>query len=277
MPNRPPIVTEEPFIPGSAMASVALGAIAAHGDEVAVGPASDIHADELAFAASLAPARREAFLAGRWALRAALRQIAPHNVSSPLLQTGRGAPHLPQGWTGSISHKRTRAIALAAPSIGGRLGVDLEERPADTDPERPSIASRILTAAEREALEGLNPLAHREATLVRFAIKEAVYKAIDPFVQRYVRFTEVELDVADDGGTTVRLLLPEAAARAIHVQARWRFHRDGAKRASGRATLSAGATPPPLRAVPPRHRDSGSRVPHGTRAARAGPYIAASS
>jgi enterobactin synthetase component D len=107
--------------------------------------------------------------------------------------------------------------------LDGLVGVDLEERPTARDLERPSIASRVLTAAERDVIDGLELPSHREATLVRFAIKEAVYKAIDPYVGRYVRFTEVELDVSHDGQATVRLLLPEPAMQRVHVEARWRF------------------------------------------------------
>ncbi len=219
MPRRPAIVSDEPFAPRGALASVAIDEANDDGERSPV----DVHADEIALAANMAPVRRAAFLAGRQALRAALRRIAPLSDAHPLLQTGRGAPHLPDGWTGSISHKRTRAIALVAPSTGGLVGVDLEERPTARDAERPSIAPRILTAREREVLEGLHPHAHREATLVRFALKEAVYKAIDPYVARYVRFTEVELDVTDDGRATVHLLMPEAGMRTVHVEARWRF------------------------------------------------------
>ena len=72
-------------------------------------------------------------------------------------------------------------------------------------------------------MDGMDLLAHRESTLVRFAIKEAVYKAIDPYVGRYVRFTEVELEVADDGRAAVRLLLPEADMQRVQVEAHWRF------------------------------------------------------
>ena len=221
MPRHPAIVSEEPFVPSGALASVVIDDGA--NDDEAESHGADVHADELSLTAMMTPQRRGAFLAGRRALRAALHQIAPHSAEHPLLQTGRGAPRLPIGWTGSISHKRTRAIAVAAPSSGGLVGVDLEERPTPRDLERPSLASRILTTAERDAIEGLDLAAHRESTVVRFAIKEAVYKAIDPYVGRYVRFTEVEVDVSEDGQAAVRLLLPEPEMRQVHVEARWRF------------------------------------------------------
>lgn len=202
-----------PFPTASVVASVTVG-----------GPQEHVlHADERALVTAMPPERKATFVAGRHALRAALDAVAPQHRDTPLLRTARGAPHLPAGVTGSISHKRTRAIAIAAASAGELLGIDLEHRPTDADAHRPSIADRILTGFERDALRGLDALGHREATLLRFALKEAVYKAIDPYVKRYVRFTEVELDVQNDGSATVRLLLPELEVRDVIVESRWHF------------------------------------------------------
>ena len=250
MPLHRPRVVEEPFVPGGAFASVAVAVdvdtdvAAERAVDIAASPADlhpdDLHPDEHALALAMPAMRRAGFVAGRLALRAALRACAPHAADQPLLRTVRGGPQLPSGVTGSISHKRTRAIALAAPSIDTRtdartdarvhareyVGVDLEERPTARDLERPSIARRILTAYEQDVLAPLEPLAHREQTLLHFALKEAVYKAIDPLVHRYVQFTEVELDVAADGTAAVRLLLPEPIVRDLAVTAHWRF--DGA-------------------------------------------------
>ena len=189
-----------------------------------------LHSAEAALAMTMPAVRRAAFVAGRVALRAAIHAIAPGRddvpllLARPLLRTTRGAPTLPAGILGSISHKRTHALAIALVGHSGHVGVDLEERPNASDALRPSIAPRILTAREQDALSSLDPLAHRDATLLRFALKEAVYKAIDPIVERYVRFTEVEVDVHDDGRADVRLLLPEFAQQLWHVAARW--HRD---------------------------------------------------
>jgi enterobactin synthetase component D len=99
------------------------------------------------------------------------------------------------------------AAALVAADTGARIGLDLER----AAPSRVDIAPRILTARELAAL----PDRGRAVTL-RFAIKEAIYKAVDPFVRRYVGFTEVELDVRDDGSVLVSSALPVA------IEATWR-------------------------------------------------------
>jgi len=212
----PTAVLSNLFLPAGVFASVDIV------PDVMAPAARDLHVEEHALVASMPALRQATFVAGRQALRAAVRAVAPGQADAPLLRTRRGAPQMPEGIAGSISHKRTRAIAIAAPRSGGLLGIDLELRPVEADASRPSIADRILTSAERAALEGLDALAHREATLVRFALKEAVYKAIDPYVERYVRFTEVELDVRHDGTAIVRLLLPELSEDEVVVESRWR-------------------------------------------------------
>ena len=192
-----------------------------------------LHPEEAALAEAMPPARRATFVAGRLAMRAAmgftLAEGGPQAVFAPILRTARGAPVLPNVVAGSVSHKHDAALALMSargtlPSGASmHVGVDLEHRPTPRDVERPSIARRILTAPELDALSSLDadPLAQRERVILSFAIKEAVYKAIDPTVQRYVQFTEVALQFGDDGAVAVSLLLPELATGQIIVRAQY--------------------------------------------------------
>jgi len=188
-----------------------------------------LHPIEAAMARGLPSPRRATFVAGRQAMRNALRalpDVAPM-AGDAIRRTPRGAPALPHTLTGSITHKRTRAMAAVAPRVPGlhHLGLDLERRPLPADLDKPSIARKILTAREYAAIETLasDRLHQREQVLVHFALKEAVYKAIDPFVERYVRFTEVELQVTQPGDTSVTLLLPEMANGTTTVRATWHF------------------------------------------------------
>lgn len=208
---------------------------------------SRLHPQEWALAETLAPVRRLAFVAGRLAARAAMQHAAatastPRDtsgaVSNPashaVLRTARGAPAFPPGILGSISHTRRCAVALVrvdhAPDV--HLGVDIEALPdPDREQHRPDLAPRILTAHERRALpphrEGDRVTrAYLDAVRIRFSLKEAVYKAIDPWVQRHVRFQEVETTLHDDGTATVRALLPECAeggslARRLAITGWW--------------------------------------------------------
>jgi 4'-phosphopantetheinyl transferase EntD len=130
------------------------------------------------------------FQAGRRALCEALGEALEIGKSD------RGAPLVPRGH-GSIAHKagpdRVVAVAIAAPHL---VGIDIER----ALPPRQAIERRILTPGELTRLGK-----DRRQVALMFAIKEAIYKAIDPVVRRYVGFTEVEIDLE---ARTVMTALP---------------------------------------------------------------------
>ena len=174
-------------------------------------------------AGRLGEIRRRDFVIGRAALLAALAAAAAGGGGGEvaILPDERGAPVLPAGWTGSVSHKGALAAAIVAPAGGGWVGIDVER----AAPPRVDIARRILTPREEARL----PDRGRAVTL-RFAIKEAIYKAVAPHLRRYVGFTEVELELegegvsecggsgAGAGACTVAHALPLA------IEAAWREH-----------------------------------------------------
>lgn len=192
----------------------------AHGEVVLVELGEDVGAALAALPAAerehagrLSATRRREFVAGRAALHAAIGDHA-----TPILADDRGAPALPAGWVGSISHKISPhghpgavAAAIAAPAGDGWIGVDLER----AEPSRVDIARRVLTPRELAQLPepGRDPERGREVAL-RFAIKEAIYKAIDPHLRRYVGFTEVELELL---GGACRI----AHALPLAIEAAW--------------------------------------------------------
>jgi 4'-phosphopantetheinyl transferase EntD len=175
-----------------------------------------LHPDERVVADAMAPARRRDWIAGRAALRALFADAAV--APPPVAADDRGAPVTPPGWVASISHKRGLAAALLAPDAGWTIGVDLEV----AAPPRLDVASRVLTDGERAGLAGLaGDERGRRITLV-FAIKEAVYKAIDPVVRRFVGFREVEVALGEDGTCAVRAV--DATAIPVAIEAEWREH-----------------------------------------------------
>ncbi|MBE7451561.1 MAG: 4'-phosphopantetheinyl transferase superfamily protein [Kofleriaceae bacterium] len=183
-------------------------------DEAAL---AELHPDERARARALGPVRRREWVAGRRALRRALAAIEPDPAGAlapaPLLADERGRPLVPPGRVGSISHKRAVAVALAAAERGWTVGVDVEL----VAPRRIDVSARVLTPAERAAVPAAPGLARDRAVILAFALKEAIYKAIDPHLARYVGFQEVAVWPAPDGSVGVEPLAPWG----LTVEAAW--------------------------------------------------------
>lgn len=163
--------------------------------------------DERALCARWAPRRQATFAAGRVALRAALRAALPEAVvvaeGLVIGRDDRGAPvlpaTLPRGLRVSITHKDTIAGALVVTDADDDLtvGVDLElddGRPRDAID---ALARQVFLPAELARLPD-DDAARRRALFERFSLKEALYKALDPFLRRYIGFTEVTVDL-DEG------------------------------------------------------------------------------
>ena len=93
--------------------------------------------------------------------------------------------------------------ARAEPTARTTVGIDVEiPRAFRTD-----VTARVLTPDERAAVAAMDTSARDGEILFRFAAKEAIYKALDPWVQRLVSFQEAEI-VRDAGGRrAVRLAL----------------------------------------------------------------------
>ena len=194
---------------------------------VAVEDRDDDHPADRAAAAQRSPHRAREYLAGRRALRAAIAAVGGIADDAGLEADDRGAPVLPPGLVGSISHKRELAVALAARDEGWRVGVDLEQRG-----KRPfDIARRVMTPPELAAIAHLDG-AHRDHAVIRaFALKEAVYKAIDPFLRRYVGFLEVAVWPDEAGGATVE----GDPVRGLEVEAGWQLVGEGLVLCTARA------------------------------------------
>lgn len=182
--------------------------------------------EERAFLETLSLARRPTWLAGRIAMHKALQDLQLDAGS--ILASKRGAPELPEGASGSISHKETLAVALVARKEGGlSLGVDIEPipsiPPSPTDQgwdNRPDISSRIMTHEELSSLTAIPDGSRRHEVVLHFSIKEAIYKAINPLIGRYVSFQEATVLPHPDGSVDVTLALTKQEG-PFHAEARW--------------------------------------------------------
>jgi 4'-phosphopantetheinyl transferase EntD len=176
--------------------------------------------EERAYLDTLPPARKSSWLAGRIALHEALRDLGLDG--GPILCSTRGAPELPDGAIGSISHKQTLAVALAAHRRDGLcLGIDIEPVPAvEPGSRRPDISGRVMTCDELATLAAVPEPLRRRQVVLHFSLKEAIYKAINPLLGRYVSFQEATVLPADDGSVVVRLALKQGEGPFV-AEARW--------------------------------------------------------
>jgi len=189
--------------------------IPAGADEIAT-LAAALPGEERAFAMGLAPARQRTWVGGRAALRQALAR-AGIDVPGPVLPDDRGAPRLPSGFSASISHKEGLAAALVARVAGAKVGVDVENDVAGKE----DIARRVLADDELADLAALDAPARTREVLLRFSAKEAIYKALDPFVRRYVGFKEVSVATRPDGDARVSSRLRDGEG-PFAIDVRWR-------------------------------------------------------
>lgn len=101
------------------------------------------------------------------------------------------APHPPPGVSVSLTHKRDLALALVQRGDAGRVGLDLE---GDGRPHT-RIAEKVLRDEELAVISAAEPERQWLEVLVRFAVKEAVYKALQPRLGRYIAFSEASVVV----------------------------------------------------------------------------------
>jgi 4'-phosphopantetheinyl transferase EntD len=184
-------------------------------DEIAALEAS-LLPEERAFAGSLPALRRRTWVGGRVALRQAFSR-AGVDVPTPVFSDDRGALALPQAVSASVTHKEDIAAALVSRLSGVRVGVDVEHDAL----RKQDIASRVLADDEIADLAPHDASGRSREVLLRFSAKEAIYKALDPFVRRYVGFKEVSVSTDPDGGARVTCRLRHGEG-PFAIDVRWR-------------------------------------------------------
>jgi 4'-phosphopantetheinyl transferase EntD len=180
---------------------------------------SMLHPQEREAAEALQPLRSVTWVGGRIAIRRALVSIGAEAV--PILSTARGAPLLPEGVIGSISHKNRLAAAIVAKGHSGTVGLDLEQ----VAPARPKIARLVLTPEECCSVDAMPESTRWPSIITRFSVKESIFKALDPYVHRYIGFHEASVVLHDDGTTTISLSLKHAEGPFV-VDGQWLWRGD---------------------------------------------------
>jgi enterobactin synthetase component D len=148
--------------------------------------------------------RQSEFLAGRLCARAALLRLTGE-VSTPVAGP-EGAPQWPEGVVGSITHGAGWAAVVVAPSnhyLG--IGLDLELLLSAERAER--LAGQILTPNELQRLHTLQPEQYAHLVTLTFSLKESLFKALYPLVQKRFYFEHAELlSWSPEGRARLRLL-----------------------------------------------------------------------
>ena len=173
-----------------------------------------LHPEERAYAIDLRGFRQVHWVGGRLAARGALQILGCGGP--PILTDPWGAPTSRQDLSISISHKRHMAVALVARHEHGSLGVDLE----DLSPVREGIEGRVLRPEEIQEVQSLSASRRWISTLIRFSIKEAIYKALAPRHRRYIGFQEAAVFPDLDGTAKVTLHL-ESGPSPKKLEARY--------------------------------------------------------
>ena len=147
--------------------------------------------------------RQTEFLAGRLCAHEALRR-ATGVASIPAVGEDR-APCWPAGVVGSITHGAGWAAAVAARAEQWRgLGLDVERLLASARADR--LAAEILTPRELEGYGDLDDTQRALRVTLTFSIKESLFKALYPLVNKRFYFQEAEL-IHQDGNGQARLRL----------------------------------------------------------------------
>lgn len=168
-------------------------------EPVSVEVLARLHPDERAMVTAEKGRRQIEYAGGRLAAREAARVLG---CEWPALLSGaEREPLAPNGLTVSISHKNDLAVALVAHATEGHVGIDLE----GDGRNRMTIASKVCRPEELTEVEALPEAERWPAVMVRFAVKEAVYKAVFPMVRHFFGFQAARVEVP---GGAVTLFLP---------------------------------------------------------------------
>ncbi|NVZ52888.1 4'-phosphopantetheinyl transferase superfamily protein [Pseudomonas sp. B6002] len=150
-------------------------------------------------------AKRQAeFLAGRLCARAALQQL-DHMDCVPAIGDDR-APVWPAHISGSITHSTGHAAAIVGHKAQWRgLGMDLENVLSLERAER--LAGEILTADELQRMASVPREQIALVVTLTFSVKESLFKALYPIVQKRFYFEHAEVvEWSASGRVRLRLL-----------------------------------------------------------------------
>lgn len=147
--------------------------------------------------------RRAEYLAARYGAKLLL---AHHGCEASVGAAADRAPVWPAGWCGSLSHTDDRAVAIIARSGAGLApGIDIEMLAPETMRE----TADMFTSAQEQALIAACPLPYETGLLLAFSVKESLFKALYPEVQRFFDFDAARVCQIDTATQRITLELTQ--------------------------------------------------------------------
>jgi 4'-phosphopantetheinyl transferase EntD len=192
-----------------------------------------LHPREAALATAERGRRQIELAGGRLAWRAAAAHLGIDPDFALLADSGR-VPLAPPGLSVSLTHKEDLALALVARDTDGLVGVDLEGGARD----RSSIRTRVCRPEELREVDALPEADRWPNVMVRFAVKEAVYKAIAPRLGRFFGFQAARVDVLSREAAQVTMFL-EPSDPSFEVECALEWLDDGRLLAMVRARVTS--------------------------------------
>jgi 4'-phosphopantetheinyl transferase EntD len=158
-------------------------------------------------------------------------------LQSSILKDSFGAPVLPNGIIGSISHKDDLVVVIARSlsqlsscdhtksAILENIGIDIELKNYRSAMK---IQNHVLTENELKSLNDLprpleDVLTVEEEIMLRFSIKESIYKALNPLLRRFIGFHAVEVYPSLDGKAELLFTLKPDPSSAIFDPSRLEY------------------------------------------------------
>lgn len=177
-----------------------------------------LHKKEQRHAQNLNGIRKMTYVGGRVAAKYALQNFQKEHLE--ISQDIFGAPLIEPGLVVSISHKSDIAVAMISQRLHTTIGIDIET----LQPQRPTIAKKVLTDTELELYENLPPERQWGFLLLNFSIKECIFKALAPRWKRYIGFHEAEVFPHPNHCADIFLKNEGKDILPISIEARYIWH-----------------------------------------------------
>lgn len=165
--------------------------------------------------------KRQEFVVARGLLRQMLSRVAGLAAAERGLefrQDRRGKPGLAGDGPIAFNLSHSQGLALAALTIGGNVGVDLEKIRPEGDWQ--ALARRFFTVAESRAIDACSPARRARAFFACWTRKEAFVKAAGSGIAEGFKACAVSVD-PDEPAQLLRAGPAEAGSSAEGVAAWW--------------------------------------------------------